>query len=259
MKRLIWIFSGLVALCLRGPLPAAQAAAGGPHLASSGTAVALSGPTMADAAQWVDEGKRSFQAAPLTAAAAVLTACAGDPAAGFDCSYQAARAYLYLSYVYELAGHKAQARACLDPATQWAREAVARRPSSAGAHCVLAEVYGRRILLGDGFTALRYGPLNGSETAAAVRLAPEDPQVLEAQGLRFLYAPALFGGDPMKAQRCFEASLARADSDYVRYFLSLALAKGGHAASARLALLRAHGMNPGNGLVNAALAAETRP
>lgn len=228
-------------------------------MALSGTPTADSKPSMADAAHWVDEGKRSFQAAPLTSAAAVLTACAGDPATGFDCSYQAARAYLYLSYVYELAGHKSQARACLDPATRWAKEAASRRPSSAGAHCVLAEVYGRRVLLGDAFTALRFGPMNGSETAAALRLAPDDPQVLEAQGLRFLYAPALFGGDPGKAQRCFEASLARADSDYVRYFLSLALAKEGQAAAARLALLKAHGMNPSNGLVNAALAAETRP
>jgi tetratricopeptide (TPR) repeat protein len=258
VKSRVRILAGILALCvlcLKAPLPAAQGSQAIP--ASTPAAVTVNASSIEEATAWVEEGKRSFQATPLMAAAAVLTAGAKDPDAGFDCSYQAARAYLYLSYVLELAGHKSQARDCLDPAMRWARTAVALRPSSAGAHCVLAEVYGRRVLLGDAFTALRYGPLNGSETAAAVRLAPDDPQVLEAQGLRFLYAPALFGGNPALAQRHFEDSLKRADSDYVRYFLALALAKEGKATDAHQALLQAHAMNPSNALVNTALAAET--
>lgn len=206
------------------------------------------------ATQWVDDGKRSLQAAPLSAAAAVLGSCVQDPALGFDCAYQAARAELYLSYVLELSGSKGQAGACLGPATAWASQAAALRPASARAHSLLAEVYGRRALLGDAFAALRYGPLNGTETDKAVHLAPTDPEVLQAQGLRYLYAPALFGGNAAKAQACFEASLKSGDSDLTRYFLALALRKRGDAAGARRELLLARGMNPSNGLVNAALA-----
>jgi tetratricopeptide (TPR) repeat protein len=242
LKKVGWFFVGLLALCRAGTLPAAP-----PQESVSATA---------QATRWVDEGLRSFQAAPLSAAAAVLVPCAEDPAMGFDCAYQAARAYLYLSYVLELAGRKAQARDCLGPATRWAKAAAIGSPASALAHSLLAQVYGRRILLGNAFTAMRYGPLNGAETAAAVRLAPEDPQVLETQGLRYLYAPALFGGNAGKAQACFERSLKAEDSDLTRYFLALALMKRGENVKAHEELLKARGMNPANGLVNAALGAQ---
>jgi tetratricopeptide (TPR) repeat protein len=185
---------------------------------------------------------------------AVLGACAQDPVDGFDCAFQAARAGLYLSYVLALAGRPAEARNCLDPATHWARQAAADRPDSGQAHALLAEVYGRRVLLGGPMTALRYGPLNGAETAKALSLAPGDPAVLEAQGLRCLYAPALFGGDAAKAQACFERALAQKDSELTRYFLALALRERGMPERARQELLRAHALSPHNGLVNAALA-----
>jgi len=224
-----------------------------PALLGAQAAADLSG-TAQEGAQWVELGLRSFQAAPLSAAAAVLVPCAEESAANFDCAYQAGRAYLYLTYVLELAGRRSQAEACLDPATRWAAAAVARRPDSALAHSLLADVAGRRILLGGLFTAMRYGPLNGSEIDAALRLAPEDPDALQAQGLRRLYAPALWGGDFKKARACFERSLKRRDSDLTRYFLALTLEKLGDRAGAQGELLRAHAMNPSNGLVNAALA-----
>lgn len=244
LTRRAWILAGLLGL----PWPALLAAQGAADLSVA-----------AQAGQWVDLGLRSFQAAPLSAAAAVLVPCAEESAADFDCAYQAARAYLYLSYVFELAGQRAQAEACLGPATRWAAAAVARRPSAAQAHSLLADVAGRRVLLGGLFAAMRYGPLNGTEVAAAVRLDPDDPGVLQARGLRYLYAPALWGGDLGDARACFEASLKRRDSDLTRYFLALALEKSGDAAGARAELLRARAMNPADGLVRAALAKGEAP
>jgi len=220
-------------------------------VACTGRAQSLTG--TAAAMRWVDQGKQNFQAYPLTAAAAVLESCVQDPQSGFDCAYHAARAYLYLSYVLDLAGHRDQARAFLGPGIRWAKEAVVKQPGSARAHGLLANLYGREILLGHAFTALRYGPMAADETDKAVALAPKDPEVLDTEAFRCLYAPALFGGNALKAQAYLEQSLQIKDSDFTRYFLALALQKRGLKDQARAQLLKAKVMNPNNALVNVEL------
>jgi len=142
----------------------------------------------------------------------------------------------------------------LDPATRYAQAAVKLNPSSGPAHGLLADIYGRRILLGNAFTAMHYGPLNDKETAVAIKLAPEDPEVLAALGRRYLFAPSLFGGDPGKAAACFSRALRSGDSDLTLYFLALAQEKLGQDQEAHASLLHALSVNPGNLLVQRALA-----
>lgn len=233
----------LLALALGWVGPASAAWSEGPAQAGFGAAQ-----------QSLEQGRRDFQGAALTRAAAAFEACAADSTLGFDCSMGAARAYLYLTYVRELAGDKSGAKACLDPATHWAQAALKLEPQAARGHSLLADIYGRRILLGNAFTGMRYGPLSAQEVDAAVRLAPADPEVLAALGRRYLYAPALFGGDPTKARDCFVRSLQSGSSDLLLYFLALAQKKLGLSKDAQESLKQALVLNPGNLMVQAALA-----
>lgn len=198
------------------------------------TLVALLLASSAAAAEpWQDlqEGRLRFDAERLSRAAQAYSACA---APGLSrCAQSEAQAWLYLSYVLELDGRAREARACLAPALRAAKAAAQEPVDRAHALSLLADVHGRFVLLGGVLDALSHGPANGSALAQARALAPEDPVVLAAQGRRYLYAPAVVGGDARKAIRCLERSQAAEASDVTLYFLGLAWRKAGDEARAK--------------------------
>ena len=81
---------------------------------------------------------------------------------------------------------------------------------------------------------MKYGPKANAEAAEAFRLDPQNAQAWAVSGRKYLYAPAMFGGDLDKAVDVFrKATLYDSNSDEDFVWLAIALQKKGDLAGAR--------------------------
>ena len=196
------------------------------------------------AEQQLREGETSWNIAALTSAQATFAACArGNRSDIVDrCYYDLARADRYLNLAEVSAHDTRAAKQWLTRALIASQEAVARDPRSADAHALLADIYGSSI---DGmFSGMKYGPKADDQTAEALRLDPHNPQAWAVLGRKYLYAPAMFGGDIDKAVDAFRKAILYAPDSVESYvWLAIALRKKGDLPGAREAVAQALRLN----------------
>jgi hypothetical protein len=115
-----------------------------------------------------------------------------------------------------------------------AEEAVALDPSNARAHLAVFCNLGRRMdARGVGFASVTALGRLKREINLAVRLAPEDPDVLAAKGALLLRLPRLFGGNAAAGEELLRRSLIlRSANPAARLYLARALAARGATAAA---------------------------
>jgi tetratricopeptide (TPR) repeat protein len=147
--------------------------------------------------------------------------------------YNLARVQSYLLDVYELRKDKKTAQAEVDKAIKSAQRSTALNDKSADAHSLLADLYGRKISLGNGmFAGPKFGPQVKEENAKAMALDDKNPRVWASLGRQYLMAPKRFGGDLAKAVESFQKSLA-IDSSQDETWVWLARAFQNRATSPR--------------------------
>jgi tetratricopeptide (TPR) repeat protein len=168
--------------------------------------------------------------------------------------YNLARVQSYLLDVYEWRKDKKTAAAEVDKAIETAQRSTALNDKSADAHSLLADLYGRKISLGNGmFAGPKFGPKVKEENAKAMALDDKNPRVWASLGRQYLMAPKMFGGDFAKAVESFQKSLAiDSAQDETWFWLARAFAKQGDKPHAREAIQRALELNPGSPFVKAA-------
>jgi len=157
-----------------------------------------------------------------------------------------ARIQGYLLDVYETRRDKRAAVEAVDKAIDAAQRSIQLNDKSADAHSVLADLYGRKISLGNGmFAGPKFGPKVKEENAKAMALDDKNPRVWASLGRQYLMAPKMFGGDIGSAVESFQKSLAidpAQDDTWV--WLSKALQKQGDKSKARDAVQHALSLNP---------------
>src|ERR1700730_1540522 len=120
-----------------------------------------------------------------------------------------ARVQAYLLDVYEARKDKKAAAAAVDKAIEALQRSIHLNEKSAEAHSLLADLYGRKIALGNAmFAGPKYGPKVKEENAKAMALDDNNPRVWASQGRQYLMTPKMFGGDIAKALESFQKSLA---------------------------------------------------
>lgn len=139
---------------------------------------------------------------------ALLWALAAPSHAVPDGSPQAREAYTLCRAAERVA--PADRLPMLDRGLRLAEAALAADAADAQAHFALFCTLGRRLLV-TGFSLLR--PLAAlralRELDTAVRLAPDDPDVLAAKGAVLLELPGILGGDAREGERWLRRALAR--------------------------------------------------
>jgi tetratricopeptide (TPR) repeat protein len=140
---------------------------------------------------------------------------------------------------------KAEAES-VDKAIDAAQRSIQLNDKSADAHSLLADLYGRKISLGNAmFAGPKFGPKVKEENARAMALDDKNPRVWASLGRQYLMAPKMFGGDTSKAIETLEKSAAldpQQDETYV--WLAKAYKKHGDKAKAQEAIQRALALNP---------------
>jgi tetratricopeptide (TPR) repeat protein len=154
----------------------------------------------------------------------------------------------YLVDVAELRKDKKAATAALDQAIEAAQHSARLNDKSADAHSLLADLYGRKISLGNGMIAgPRFGPKVGEENKRAIALDEKNPRVWASTGRQYLMTPKAFGGDTSKAIDSFKKSLALdPNQDETWVWLAKAYEKQSDKAGARDAIGHALQLNPQN-------------
>jgi tetratricopeptide (TPR) repeat protein len=157
----------------------------------------------------------------------------------------------YLVDVAELRKDKKAANAALDKAIEAAQHSIKLNDKSADAHSLLADLYGRKISLGNGmFAGPRFGPKAGEENKRAMALDDKNPRVWASTGRQYLMTPKTFGGDTSKAIDSFKKSLALdPNQDETWIWLAKAYEKQSDKANARDAIQHALQLNPQSPLV----------
>jgi len=157
-----------------------------------------------------------------------------------------ARVHSYLLDVYEMRKDKKSAVAAVDKAIEAAQRSIQLNDKSADAHSLLADLYGRKITLGNGmFAGPKFGPKVKEENSKAMALDDKNPRVWASLGRQYLMAPKMFGGDVGKAIESFQKSLAIDSSqDETWVWLAKAFQKQGEKAKARDAIQHALALNP---------------
>src|SRR5207302_4826626 len=90
-----------------------------------------------------------------------------------------------------------------------AQRAIQLNDKSADAHSLFADLYGRRISLGNAmFAGPKFGPKVKEENVKAMALDDKNPQVSASLGRQYLMTPKMFGGALTKASESFEKSVA---------------------------------------------------
>jgi tetratricopeptide (TPR) repeat protein len=165
--------------------------------------------------------------------------------------YNLARVQSYLLDVYEMRRDKKTEGAEVDKAIEAAQRSIELNDKSADAHSLLADLYGRKISIGNSmFAGPKFGPKVKEENAKAMALDDKNPRVWASLGRQYLMAPKRFGGDLARAVESFQKSLAIDSSqDETWVWLARALAKQGDKPRAREAIQRALGLNPGSPFV----------
>jgi len=159
----------------------------------------------------------------------------------------------YFLDVYEMRKEKKAAGAAVDKAIEAAQRSIQLNDKSGDAHSLLADLYGRKISLGNAmFAGPKFGPKVKEENAKAMALDDKNPRVWASLGRQYLMTPKMFGGDVSKAIESFEKSVAldpQQDETYV--WLAKAYKKQGDKAKASQAIQRALQLNPANPLAKA--------
>ena len=159
---------------------------------------------------------------------------------------ESARVLGYFADVYEMRKDNKAAAAAVDKAIDAAQRSIQLDDKSADAHSVLADLYGRKIALGNGmFAGPKFGPKVKEENAKALALDDKNPRAWASLGRQYLMAPKMFGGDVSKAIESLEKSVAldpQRDETYV--WLARAYKKHGDKAKAEAAIQRALTLNP---------------
>jgi tetratricopeptide (TPR) repeat protein len=127
---------------------------------------------------------------------------------------------------------------------------------SADAHSLLADLYGRKISMGNGmFAGPKFGPKVKEENAKAMAMDDKNPRVWASLGRQYLMAPKMFGGDTAKAIESFQKSLAiDSTQDETWVWLCKTLQKQGDKRKAREAAQHALSLNPQSPFAQAAAA-----
>ncbi len=161
--------------------------------------------------------------------------------------YELARVDTYRCDAADARGDKKAASAAIDAALEEAQHSLQLNDTSADAHSLLADLYGRRIGLGGFMAGAHYGPKVQSENKRALELDGNNPRALASVGRQYLNTPKMFGGDVNKAIASFQKSVEldpKADETFV--WLAIAQRKKGDAAAANRALDEALRLNPGS-------------
>jgi tetratricopeptide (TPR) repeat protein len=168
-----------------------------------------------------------------------------------------ARVQEYFVDVYETRKDKKAAAGAVDKALDAARQSIQLNDKSADAHSLLADLYGRKISLGNAmFAGPKFGPKVKEENAKAMALDDKNPRVWASLGRQYLMSPKMFGGDATKAIESFQKSLALDSSqDETWVWLAKAFQKQGDNAKARDAIQHALQLNPQSRFVKETAAA----
>jgi tetratricopeptide (TPR) repeat protein len=134
----------------------------------------------------------------------------------------------------------------LDKAIEAAQRSIQLNDRSADAHSLLADLYGRKISLGNAmFAGPKFGPKIKEENAKAMALDDKNPRVWASLGRQYLMAPKRFGGDVTKAIESFQKSLGLDPSqDETWVWLAKGFQKQGATSKARDAVQHALLLSP---------------
>jgi tetratricopeptide (TPR) repeat protein len=157
-----------------------------------------------------------------------------------------ARVLGYFADVYEMRKDKKAAAAAVDQGIDAVQRSIQFNAKSADAHSLLADLYGRKISLGNAmFAGPTYGPKIKEENAKAMALDDKNPRVWASLGRQYLMSPKMFGGDVTKALESFQKSLALDSSqDETWVWLAKTFQKQSDNAKARDATQHALQLNP---------------
>jgi tetratricopeptide (TPR) repeat protein len=157
-----------------------------------------------------------------------------------------ARVQEYLLEVYVMRKDKKAAGEAADEAIAAVQRSIQLNDKSSDAHCLLADLYGRKISLGNAmFAGPKFGPKVKEENVKAMALDDKNPRAWASLGRQYLMTPKMFGGDVAKAIESFQKSLAIDSSqDETWVWLAKAFQKQGDRAKARDAVQHAVGLNP---------------
>jgi tetratricopeptide (TPR) repeat protein len=152
----------------------------------------------------------------------------------------------YLLDVYEMRKDKKAAAVAVDKAIEAAQHSIQLNDKSADPHSLLADLYGRKIPLGNAMLAgPKFGPKVKEENAKAMALDDKKPRVWASLGRQYLMAPKMFGGDLARAIESFQKSLAIDSSqDETWVWLARAFEKQGDKTKAQDAIQHALTLNP---------------
>jgi tetratricopeptide (TPR) repeat protein len=152
----------------------------------------------------------------------------------------------YFLDVYEMRKDKKASGEAVDKAIDAAQRSIQLNDKSSDAHSLLADLYGRKISLGNAmFAGPKFGPRVKEENAKAMALDDKNPRVWASLGRQCLMTPKMFGGDVPKAIASFQKSLAIDPArDETWVWLAKAFQKQGDTSKARDAIQHALSLNP---------------
>jgi len=170
--------------------------------------------------------------------------------------FELAKVHEYFLDLYEMRKDKKAAGETVDKAIDAAQRSIQLNDKSADAHSLLADLYGRKISLGNAmFAGPKFGPKVKEENAKAMALDDKNARVWASLGRQYLMTPKMFGGDVPKAIESFQKSLAFDTSqDETWVWLAKAFQKQGDTSKAREAVQHALSLNPESRFAQAAAA-----
>jgi tetratricopeptide (TPR) repeat protein len=160
--------------------------------------------------------------------------------------YELATVESYLVDVAQARKDKKAAATAVEKAIEAVQRSIQLNDKSADAHSLLADLYGRKISLGNGmFAGPRFGPKVNEENKRAMSLDDQNPRVWASAGRQYLMTPKAFGGDVAKAVDSFKKSLElNPDQDETWAWLAKAYEKQADKTNARDAIQHALRLNP---------------
>ncbi len=201
--------------------------------------------------QLVQDAERRLDAAAsarnedsLLAVRRVFEQCVHQDAGESRCYYDLGFADASLFQANDFRHDRKSAQRWLDSAIENTRRSLHLDEHRADAHALLAGLYGSKIAYGGMLAGMRYGLMSEAETRRALALDPGNAQAYAVLGRRYLYSPAIFGGDIDKAIDLFhKATILAPHNDGGFVWLAIAYRKKGDRARAQAALAEALRLN----------------